>query len=86
MNDQRARIYSLVLDPSDQLAAILIATIDTYQAIKAAEKPKDADEWFSAPCSYCTFESLGRTQKSANMGLKQHVRQIHHREYLASWK
>jgi hypothetical protein len=83
---KRARIYSLVLDPSDKVAAVLIAAIDVYLAIKAAEMPKTPDEEYGATCPYCNFQSIGQTERSARMGLKAHIRQIHPREWIAGWK
>jgi endogenous inhibitor of DNA gyrase (YacG/DUF329 family) len=83
---KHARIYSLVLDPSDKVAAVLIAAIDAYLTIQAAEKPKSADQQYGATCPYCGTEFAADTERRARMALSAHVRQIHHREWLAEWK
>jgi hypothetical protein len=83
---KRARIYSLVLDPSDKVAAVLIAAIDAYLVIQEAEKPKKTDEQYGIICPYCGTEFAADTEKRSRMALSAHVRQIHHREWLADWK
>lgn len=85
MNNRRARIYSLVLDPTDKMAAILIAAIDQYLAIRAAEQPAPADRCGSS-CPYCESEFASDTERDARRALSAHIRQIHHREWLRDWK
>jgi hypothetical protein len=83
---KRARIYSLVLDPSDKMAAVLIAAIDAYLAIQEAEKPKQVSDPHEATCPYCGRSFAGDTEKGTRMALSAHVRQVHPREWLAGWK
>jgi hypothetical protein len=83
---KHARIYSLVLDPSNKMAAVLIAAIEAYLEIQAAEMLTSTDERYGATCPYCAADFGADTEKRARMALSAHVRQIHHREWLAEWK
>jgi len=63
---KHARIYSLVLDPSDKVAAVLIAAIDVYLAIKATEQPKTPNEQYGFRCPYCGTEFGIEEERIAN--------------------
>jgi hypothetical protein len=80
----RARVYSLVLDPSDKMAAVLIAAIDMYLAIKQAERPITSDK-FGATCPICGAQFANETERRSRQALSAHMRQIHPREY-AEWR
>jgi len=84
--ERRARIYSLVLDPSDKMAAILIAAIEQYLAIRAAETPVGPDEQFGSNCPYCSVDFASDSARGARLALMAHVRQMHPREWAREWK
>jgi hypothetical protein len=81
-----ARRYMLVLDPSDKVAAVLIAAIEMYLAIKEAEPLSAPEAQYGSKCPYCDRLFAGVSDKGARMALNAHVRQIHHQEWLAEWK
>jgi hypothetical protein len=84
--ERRARIYSLVLDPSDKMAAILIAAIDQYLAIRAAEQPVLPDTQYGSSCPYCSTGFASSTERDARRALSAHIRQMHPREWSQHWK
>jgi hypothetical protein len=77
-----ARRYALVLDPSDPMAAVLIAAIDTYMAIKQSEQRRFSSDNFGSTCPYCAVQFANKTERASRQALSAHIRQIHPREYM----
>lgn len=76
-----ARRYVLDLDPADKVAAVVIAAIDTYIAIKQAELRRLGHDNFGSTCLYCGRSFANATKRASRQALCAHIRQIHPREY-----